>query len=164
MPIPPNPVVCGAQSLTAVPLLTLRLTLDSETCHQRSIAFPFTVPPGLVELDALLAYDPPELTDPARTRALLLPALAQIGEPEENWPAYAPIGNLITLSLDDPAGYRGNAHRKQVCQWHVLRPDYASPGFHPGPIRPGPWRAMLHVHSLVTESCELTLQITGVKL
>ena len=55
--------------------------------------------------------------------------------------AYLPVYNLVTLSLDDPAGYRGAAHRRATEQCHRLTAESASPGFLPGELRPGQWQA-----------------------
>lgn len=72
---------------------------------------------------------------------------------------FLPLKNLVTLSLDDPDGYRGAAHRQAPTQEHRIAKDFASPGFYPGVIKPGSWRVVVNVHALITESCIGNLEI-----
>ena len=128
-----------------------------------TVTLPFLMPEGFQTITARMTYAPSELHDPEQTMALIeaaLQALAPMEAPGA-WEKFAPLSNLITLSLDDPNGYRGNAHRKDARQTHVLTASDASPGFLPGAIPPGPWRASIHIHALVTPECRTTLVIEG---
>jgi hypothetical protein len=129
-----------------------------------TLGFSFKVPQGIRKITVHMAYSPVRLEDQARSKTLIQEAMAAYApwEAPDEWDHYLPLANLITLSMDDPAGYRGNAHRNGGDQTHILSAYKASLGFLPGAISPGTWRAMIHIHALVTEKCTIQLQITGV--
>lgn len=147
-----------------IPLLTVEKKLDPGS-SKTSLTFLFEVPQRIRQLTAHMAYSPVILDNRGQSQTLVQAAIRAYApwEPLESWEKYLPLSNLITLSLDDPAGFRGNAHRKQGDQTHTLSAAQASPGFLPGPIVPGAWRATVHIHVLVTEGCTLTLAVTGVE-
>lgn len=57
--------------------------------------------------------------------------------------------NLLTLSLFDPAGFRGAAHRFAPRQVVELDPARATPGFLAGELPPGPWTAEVALHGVI---------------
>ena len=59
--------------------------------------------------------------------------------------------SLVTLSLFDPAGFRGAGHRFAPRQRIRLAPDEATPGFVPGPIPAGEWTVEVDVHCVVAD-------------
>ena len=73
---------------------------------------------------------------------------------------FLPLKNLITVSLDDPDGYRGCAHRQPPEQIHILAEHTASPGFYPDKIKPGAWSLTLNVHALITETCDIRVKVS----
>lgn len=120
-------------------------------------ALSFTVPPGLTALQVEFSYDPPTPPEAVAVEAVKA-ALARY-TPRENRPnpyGYLPVYNLVTLSLDDPTGYRGAAHRRATEQCHRLTADSASPGFLPGEVRPGQWQAVLSAHCVL---CPVTCRV-----
>ncbi len=70
------------------------------------------------------------------------------------------IPNLLTISLDDALGaYRGAGHRQADAQQLFVGNQAASPGLVPGPIAAGPWWLTLSAHTLVTDRCDVSIQI-----
>ncbi|MGH2819326.1 MAG: CehA/McbA family metallohydrolase [Actinomycetota bacterium] len=63
----------------------------------------------------------------------------------------AGVHNLLTLSVFDPRGFRGAAHRWSQAQTITLDPYAATPGFLPGPIVSGRWRIELDAHEIVND-------------
>lgn len=96
---------------------------------------PFRVPEGAGRLRLSLSYDPG-------------------GEQPHS---------LLTLSLFDPAGFRGAGHRFAPRQTIELDASEATPGFLPGPLPSGEWLAEVDVHSVVVppggESCHYELAV-----
>lgn len=129
-------------------------------------SFAFQVPEGLNKLVLRLSYWPAkaEITEEAGEE--LRAALTAFGLDENplEWRDYLPLGNHITLSADDPKGYRGNAHRKCDDQCHELGEGFASPGFYKGAIIAGAWRVCLHFHAIVSPLCHIKLSVTGESL
>ncbi|MFC5451540.1 hypothetical protein [Paenibacillus aestuarii] len=137
------------------------------TASRSQISYSVLVPEGLSVLYIKFRYAPKVLEDKARTKALVEEAAVKYLEGErlamyvEQWEKVFPLQNLLTLSLDDPQGYRGAAHRHTPEQEHRIRITDASPGFWPGPIRAGMWRITVSVHAVVTEICTYELQVLG---
>ena len=94
-----------------------------------NVALSFAVPPGLTALQVEFTYDPPTPPEPVAVEAVKA-ALARYARAvvQKDPYAYLPVYNLVTLSLDDPAGYRGAAHRRATEQCHrrqrVRRPAF----------------------------------------
>jgi hypothetical protein len=148
------------------------LTPDDHQTHRR---FLFQVPPGCVELQIRVRYEPKHLTADEST-PLVEAALAQqtaelaarVGvERASQWlddlgQQAKPnrIANLLTVSLDDAAGvYRGAGHRQSNDQRLALGLTAASPGLIAGPLPPGSWTLTISAHTLVSAQCELSIQI-----
>lgn len=81
----------------------------------------FTVPPGAGGLEIAFAYDP-----------------------GQEFPH-----SLLTLSLFDPRGFRGAAHRYAPMQTIRLGPHAATPGFLAGPVPPGEWMVEVDIHCVI---------------
>ncbi len=72
----------------------------------------------------------------------------------------ARIVNLLTISLDDAHGvYRGASHRHSADQHLQLGSRFASPGLVVGPLAPGAWTLTVSAHTVVSDQCELSIQI-----
>ncbi|NQX68282.1 hypothetical protein HQN90_19340 [Paenibacillus alba] len=78
---------------------------------------------------------------------------------EDGWKKYLPLRNLLTVSLDDPAKFRGACHRKDISQQLFLTAEEASPGLMPGPLVAGKWSVTLSFHAIVTETCDFKLVV-----
>jgi hypothetical protein len=108
---------------------------------KRHLAHPFDVPPGASELQV------------------------------ELWHAEGLDGglaNMLTLTLFDPAGFRGAGHRMGLAQdggrVHrvMLRADSATPGYRPGPLPPGRWTAVIDAHRVTAAGpCAYRLSVTA---
>lgn len=102
--------------------------------RQGYLQFPFEVPRGTGALRLRLGYSP-----------------AKVGG----------VSNLITLGLNDPTGFRGNAHRNPPDREVLVTPIWATPGFLPGPVLPGAWLAQLALQAVLASDppCTYTLDI-----
>lgn len=105
--------------------------LTARDC-KRNIDLPFRVPEGCGRLEIDFEYSP-----------------YQVGD----------FHNLVTLTLFDPAGFRGAGHRGGARQQVVLAPDLATPGYFPGPVPGGEWVVTLDTH-LIMPGAPLTYRLT----
>jgi hypothetical protein len=157
-----------------------RVLLDSQSTltpvdHQTHRLYPFEVPPGVQALTIDVRYAPKFLM-PDESLSRAEEAIAgqasrfaeRVGEPLASaWRAdqgtpgpNLRVPNLLTISLDDAAGtYRGAAHRHAEDQHLVLGVTDASPGLIAGHVPAGLWRLTLSAHTLVTDQCEVAIQI-----
>ncbi|TCL73312.1 hypothetical protein EDC14_1005174 [Hydrogenispora ethanolica] len=133
------------------------------SCNQSHIIYELYLEHPLERLGIDFRYDPKTLEDPAAARRMIEAALRRYLPEEEqppllaDWRRYLPLQNLLTLSLDDAAGFRGCAHRHSPRQRLELSADRAAPGFSAGPIPAGRLRITLSVHALLTASCHYQL-------
>jgi hypothetical protein len=133
-------------------------------CSKTHLAFRLHLP----QTDALhiqFSYDPKRLEDPVEARREIEAAFLRDATPKqypalmERWEDFFPLQNLITVSIDDPAGFRGSAHRHDPVQLHTLSEGSASPGFTAGRLPSGVWTVTLSVHCIVTPECHYDLKI-----
>lgn len=57
--------------------------------------------------------------------------------------------NMLTLTLFDPAGFRGAGHRGGDEHIVQIGPASATPGYEPGPLPPGEWIAQIDTHMIM---------------
>jgi len=134
---------------------------DATATH---IPFPFRVDQESECLEIAFSYEPKILMDDGRARELIQTGIREYAESLENadpeqWRVHAPVRNLLTLSLDGPLGFRGCAHRFDRVKQIVIGRTSATPGFIPGPIEAGPWKATVSVHLVATERCTIHLEV-----
>ena len=129
---------------------------------QSHIAYRFMLNQPVERLHIDFTYDPKLLDDDGVAQKLITSAMQRYGyeQPnEESWRKYAPLQNLLTLSLDDPYRHRGQAHRMDPVQQHLLTEHEATPGFWPGTNPAGLWTVTLSLHAVVTEHCNYSIRI-----
>ncbi len=130
--------------------------------EKTNIVLPFTLKKAAQVLKITYAYAPKTAAgEEAEQRAedcLLRDAGAFRGEypPAKD---FLPLKNLITLSLDDPNGYRGAAHRQANEQNHIFTETESPLGFSAGALPKGEWRVVLNVHALVTPFCDCRVKV-----
>ena len=131
------------------------------------VVYAFPLPEGLAGLTIHFRYSPKLLEDTERAEELIRQSAPRyMEEPQlsrylERWENALPLSNLLTLSLDDPSGFRGAAHRHSPEQSHRIGRTEASPGFLPGPAAAGIWQITISAHAVVTEDCGYSLKVTG---
>lgn len=139
-----------------------RVTPEDSKTH---IRIPFQIDQDCSLLQVHFEYAPKVLEDRDRSLMLLTQSFETYLLPEQREPAlnqvdsYFPLKNLITLSLDDPNGYRGACHRHDASLELQLSAEQASPGLMPGRLPAGDWQVTLSIHCIVTDTCEYRLQI-----
>lgn len=76
----------------------------------------------------------------------------------------AELGNMLTVTLFDPAGFRGECHRSGNLTDDVLTHELsintlrASPGFIAGPMHAGEWHVVINAHR-ISDTCLYQLDI-----
>ena len=131
-----------------------------------NIRYRFSLEKEQESLTINFAYGPKLLEDKERSRRLIVAGIRRYGGSQREqllsqWESFLPIGNLITVSLEDEEKFRGCAHHQSPQQSLFLSMHEASPGFIPGRISAGFWTVTLNVHAIVTEECRFTLSVIG---
>lgn len=138
---------------------TVRVTPAQE---KTNIILPFVLEKEARQLKIIYSYAPKNSDGEAAAEAVEQCLQRDAGAYRAQYPAaeaFLPLKNLITLSLDDPNGYRGAAHRQADSQVHIVTEPTASPGFLAGKLPAGDWRLVLNVHALVTPFCDCRVKI-----
>lgn len=134
-------------------------------CTHSHITYAFHIPEPAEVIYIRFVYDPKLLADEERTRMLIQAGMRKYGYAEEgeeaDWKKYAPLKNLLTLSVDDPICHRGAAHRHDPQQEHQLGLIEASLGFVAGVNPSGIWRVTVSLHAVVTETVNYRLEVEG---
>ncbi|MFC0334972.1 hypothetical protein ACFOLF_18675 [Paenibacillus sepulcri] len=144
-------------------LIDIKTTVKPEDSRTH-IRYPFTLDQPAHALRIRFEYSPKLLEDDSKARRLLEQSMELYVLPEQRELAiagidrYLPLSNLITLSVDDPDGYRGACHRHDPKQQFLLSHSEASPGLAKGRIGAGEWTITLSFHSIVTEECTYHLE------
>ncbi|MGQ4668076.1 CehA/McbA family metallohydrolase [Metabacillus halosaccharovorans] len=130
----------------------------SRKSTQSHLTHTFFVPehPDAVYID--FSFDPPHQTDSIENKRMIEEAL-QYYESEGAKLEDCPIRNLLTLSLDDPDGFRGARHYHSPVQQVIVHEENSTPGFLNKGNRAGLWSVTVSVHALVTECCHIKLRI-----
>jgi hypothetical protein len=141
--------------------------------HQTHRRYVFRVPPDCVLLHIRVRYSP-KFVSSAESAQLVARAIRSQSEglaPRvgqalvELWErdfegADLRVPNLLTISLDDALGaYRGAGHRHAPDQELTLGTDSASPGLVAGNLPSGDWTLTVSAHTLVSDQCEVDIQI-----
>lgn len=139
--------------------------------QNKTYFFEIEVPPQCEELIIDFCYSPKQVDDQETSRRMLNECLKKYMPPPydrelEGYPVEKiPLVNLLTVSLDDPAGqYVGCAHRHPPRQHHKISAGKASRGFCPTEITEGTWRLGLQCHAIVTNPVLVNIFIKGVWL
>jgi hypothetical protein len=129
------------------------------------ITYSFDLSQPVEGLNILFKYNPKRLEDLESSKTMILESLVKYTNAEyadldgAKWETFMPLTNLITLSVDDPAGHRGAGHRHDSEQLLYVSEHCASLGFVSGPMIKGMWKVTLSLHSIVTDICSYELQI-----
>ena len=107
-----------------------------------NISHTFTVPGNVTALEVDYSYTPKTVQDGEDS---VKEALARYGEGNESPSDFMPVSNLLTLSFDDPEGYRGACHRQANTQ-KVIIGENSTPGIFNRKIKSGKWRVTLNAH------------------
>jgi hypothetical protein len=156
-------------------LLSERLTL-SRADHQTHRHFFFNVPQDVARLDLDIRYAPKFVSTQASDQLVRQAVSSQVealtprvgSALAQRWAAdfdgaQLRVPNLVTISLDDARGaYRGAGHRHAPEQQLSLGTDTASAGLIAGPLPAGRWRLTLTAHTVVSDQCEVEIQIGAV--
>ncbi len=72
------------------------------------------------------------------------------------------IRNLLTLTLFDPAGFRGAGHRGGAEHLVEISAGNATPGYAPGPLPSGRWTIQIDTHMILPgEPCRYQIEISA---
>jgi len=134
------------------------------SCSKSHIRYTFFLPEKSSRLNIDFEYEPKKLFDEERSKILIQEGLRKFCEiPDENvlnsWRSHMPLSNLLTISVDDPKGFRGSVHRHPPVQHLFISEDEASPGLIQGSLRAGQWSVTISVHAVVTEECFYKLHV-----
>jgi hypothetical protein len=151
--------------MNKIVLLDREIVLTPE--HSKTnVYIPFRVECELSEVVFEVEYHPKNLINKQMTDEMIAECIRRYDiDTKSDLYGYAiddiTLCNLITFSLDINGIYKGSAHRHADKQTLYINCKSASPGFSPGGLHKGDWRAVICVYAVVTEECRYKLKATG---
>ena len=127
--------------------------------NKTNIAIPFFVDSNTEKIIIDYFYSPKTVED---GEALVTQCLSEYQVESDNIDRFLPVKNLVTLSFDDPDGYRGACHRQANQQQIIIANSDSTYGIINRPTISGNWQIMLNVHYVGCE-VEYKLKVTGVE-
>ncbi len=124
-----------------------------------NITIPFFVDSNIEKIIIDYSYTPKIVENGEK---LVADCLAKYQVQSDNAHQFLPVKNLVTISFDDPDGYRGACHRQANDQQIIIAQSNSTPGVINSPIQSGQWQIMLNVHYVGCD-VEYTLTVTGVE-
>ncbi len=154
-----------SDTVKEIPLLKTEMILD-QSVDQSHITFRIFVPEGIERLKVELAYDPPFEENSEQLQPFFQEHSDYYNFHIMNNPKVAekvfPVNNLLTLSIDDPSGFRGSCHRFRPTNEIKVGENDSTPGINNGEIQSGMWDITINCHAIISESCHLKIQVKGV--
>lgn len=134
------------------------------SCSKSHITYVVNIDDKITKLNIDFSYEPKCLDDMEISKHLIQGCLNTYctdvnRDNQEDWKAYLPLKNLLTLSIDGPDGFRGAAHRLANHQQISISKESATYGFIKGDMLPGRWVITISVHAVVTEHCTYKLHV-----
>ena len=117
----------------------------TEKDHQTNLVIPFSVSPKATELTVRYSYHPKTVEDRKKALELLSDCAEKYEVNADDLSALLPVNNLVTLSFDDPDGYRGACHR-QANEQIIMIGEHSTPGILNRKIISGQWDVVLNIH------------------
>lgn len=138
------------------------ITQESMQSH---LTYTFYVPEETQTLTIVFQYTPDSLNNEGKQKSIITEALTRYNllpdnnEIEKLIDKYSPIKNLLTLSVDDPDGFRGARHCHEPEQHISIKETDASPGMLNGKLLAGLWSITISAHAIVTDKCQFSLTV-----
>ncbi|MBP3040789.1 CehA/McbA family metallohydrolase [Bacillaceae bacterium Marseille-Q3522] len=149
------------RSLAVIKLFSITSSLPFSSV-QSHIHHHFYVPGDVDHLSIAFSYTPETLEESERYQSLVKDAVAYYdyeADEKQRRKIKPPLSNLLTISIDDPQGFRGACHRKASSQTLFIGRKTASPGLLSGEIQNGMWSVCVSTHAIVSEKCQYELTI-----
>ena len=132
------------------------------TCSKSHVIYSFFVDQQYDHVTVEMEYDPKELKDEEKSKELLIECVDKYGyERIKDWRSALPLLNHITLSIDDPDGFRGATHRHFTKIAVEMNDEKSSDGINTKENPRGQWKVTLDIHSMITENCQYQLKVWG---
>ena len=126
---------------------------------QSHIKHTFFVPEQTHTVYIDFSFDPPHMIDLVENERIIQEAHDFYGVTHSRSKKVEPVRNLLTLSVDDPEGFRGSRHYHSPVQQMAIRPSGSTPGVLNKANRAGLWSVTVSIHALVTEACQFTVRV-----
>ena len=117
-----------------------------EKDDKTNICHSFTVSEGAQRLIVRYAYSPKTVGNKDKAAAAVISGMKKYDVPLGNMEELLPVKNLVTLSFDDPKGYRGACHRQPNEQTIVITERDSTPGIFNRKLPAGQWQVVLNIH------------------
>lgn len=129
----------------------------SKKSTQSHLKHTFFIPDLTEEVYVDFSFDPSQQMNSNENTRIIEDAFNyyESGPPK----TFEPIRNMLTLSIDDPDGFRGARHYHSPIQHVVVNESNSTPGYLNKKNPSGLWSITVSIHALVTDHCHFNLSV-----
>lgn len=150
-----------------VELLKSQLVV-TQSSDQSHISHRFYLPAGMDALEITFDYSPKLVALGEDNRTQVLQAFDfyndRLIKNSKIMDGFSTFKNLLTVSIEDPIGFRGNCHRftEQQETIHVGK-EGSTPGVLNREMQSGMWTITISCHCIISEKCHIQLAVHGIQ-
>lgn len=139
----------------------------NQSSDQSHISHRFYLPEGIESIEILFSYSPKLIEYGLVNQELLVKAFEfydeRLMKNRELIKDFSPFKNLLTISIEDPIGFRGNCHRFSL-EDSVINVAHknSTPGVLNREMYSGMWTITVNCHSILSEKCDIQLRVNGI--
>lgn len=145
-------------------LFNTSMKLD-RSADQSHLQFRMFVPHGMEKIEVDFSYNPTKENDFENVRDIIQYHVnhydPHLWNNQKAVEKMLPLKNLLTISIDDPNGFRGSCHRWEPETKIMIQKEHSTPGMLNREIVSGMWNIVVNCHAIITEECHLQLSVTG---
>lgn len=132
----------------------------NECDDKTNICHTFSVPENIKKIIVKYSYSPKTVENKSLAEQKISQAMKKYKISFADPASFLPVKNLVTLSFDENAQYRGACHRQPNEQTIIIADTDSTPGIINREIQSGQWNVVLNVHFA---GCEIkyNLEIEG---
>ncbi|KGX86644.1 CehA/McbA family metallohydrolase [Pontibacillus litoralis] len=137
----------------------------NKSADQSHVMFRFFVPNGMDNIEIEFSFDP-VMEEHYENVKEMIEEHVKYYDPnllnnENAIKKMMPLRNLLTISVDDPIGFRGSCHRWEPISKIVVQDEDSTPGMLNRETKSGMWNIIVNCHSIVTDECKVHVKIDG---
>lgn len=137
-----------------------------QSSDQSHISHRFFLPEGIESIEIMFSYSPKLVEYSLENQELIGKAFSFYDEKLLNnrkvVKDFAPFKNLLTISIEDPIGFRGNCHRFSTEHSVInVAEQNSTPGVLNRAMQSGMWTITVNCHCVLSEKCDIQLAVYG---
>lgn len=137
-----------------------------QSSDQSHISHRFFLPEGIESLTISFSYSPKFVEYGLENQEIVRKAFDfyddKLVKNKKVVKDFSPFKNLLTISIEDPIGFRGNCHRFHPEGYEIhVSDENSTPGVLNREMKSGMWTITINSHCILSETCDVQLIVHG---